>query len=89
MHPRKSTIDHKDPLVRGGARADSNLVCACARCNGIKGNMPYEAFLWYRHMLVRGERSADLITAIEIVYGPVSSWLAYYESVPSAVWRTS
>ena len=87
MHPRKSTVDHKVPLVRGGASNDSNLVCACARCNGIKGNMPYDAYLWYRHMLVRGEKPMDLLVAIESVFGNGSSWLGYYEDIPAEAWE--
>lgn len=73
IHPRYATVDHMTPLSRGGSRDDDNLVCACRRCNNVKGNMPYDAFLWYRHMVVRGENPEDLLAAVAIVFGEVSS----------------
>lgn len=72
-HPRHATLDHMTPVARGGSNADDNLVCACRRCNNVKGNMPYDAFLWYRHMVVRGENPEDLLAAVAIVFGEVSS----------------
>lgn len=45
-----TTIDHVEPVARGGASAWSNTVAACARCNGRKGcRTPQEAgmaLLW-------------------------------------------
>ena len=32
------TVDHWIPLCRGGTNAMVNLVCACSRCNELKGN---------------------------------------------------
>jgi 5-methylcytosine-specific restriction endonuclease McrA len=32
-----NTVDHRIPVARGGTDDDSNLVAACASCNGTKG----------------------------------------------------
>ena len=66
-HPRKATIDHKTPRSRGGGWSLDNLVISCDRCNGEKGDMPYEMYLWYRHMLLRGHDRIELLQAIDIV----------------------
>lgn len=40
----KQTVDHVIPRVRGGKEIWENLVCACTKCNKIKGNKtPEEA----------------------------------------------
>jgi 5-methylcytosine-specific restriction endonuclease McrA len=40
-----ATLDHVYPLARGGAHAPGNLVSACSRCNGLKGDLlPGEFF---------------------------------------------
>lgn len=83
-HPRYATVDHKTPLARGGSQDDDNLVCACRKCNGVKGNMPYEAYLWYRHMAVRGEQPEVLLAAIAIVFGEVCSWYGFYAATKDA-----
>jgi len=38
------TIDHVQPLSRGGTEDWDNLVAACYRCNQLKGNMDYAEF---------------------------------------------
>lgn len=43
-----STIDHVEPLDRGGADALGNMVPACRDCNNEKGNWPLLYFLWRR-----------------------------------------
>lgn len=41
----QATLDHVKPLSKGGAEYDeSNLVCACLRCNQKKANMTLEQF---------------------------------------------
>ena len=35
---RAATIDHVIPKSRGGSNSPGNLVAACGRCNGLKGN---------------------------------------------------
>jgi HNH endonuclease len=35
-HPRKATIDHLQPLTRGGRREEVNECVACWRCNNVK-----------------------------------------------------
>lgn len=39
------TLDHVQPLSRGGDNSAGNLVAACAVCNARKGAMPAWAFL--------------------------------------------
>jgi 5-methylcytosine-specific restriction endonuclease McrA len=36
-NPRSPTLDHIVPLVLGGAHTPTNLQCACAACNSLKG----------------------------------------------------
>lgn len=38
---RLRTIDHLKPLSRGGTNELSNLVLACSKCNGTKGDMTW------------------------------------------------
>lgn len=33
-----TTVDHLVPVIRGGTDDESNLVAACAGCNGTKGD---------------------------------------------------
>ncbi len=46
---REPTLDHRIPKSRGGRRG-TNLVCACARCNRIKGNLTEEEY-WAAYKL--------------------------------------
>mgnify|MGYP002403018150 CR=1 FL=1 len=41
-----TTVDHVNPLARGGTNARANLVASCAPCNHERGTFPYE--LWKR-----------------------------------------
>lgn len=34
------TVDHVEPIVRGGSNDDANLVACCSYCNGSKGAKP-------------------------------------------------
>lgn len=38
------SIDHINPVSRGGSNEISNLILSCNECNKLKGNMPYEWF---------------------------------------------
>jgi len=38
------TIDHVQPVSRGGKDDWENMVAACYRCNVMKGNLNYEEF---------------------------------------------
>lgn len=43
-----ATLDHVQPLARGGDHAPGNLVAACQSCNQMKGSMtPLEFFMRY------------------------------------------
>lgn len=48
------TIDHKNPLSRGGLNERKNLQCLCKRCNGIKSNLSHgevqRLFKWFREI---------------------------------------
>lgn len=83
-HPRRATIDHKLPRSFGGTNAHDNLVACCTLCNQVKGDMPYDAFIWYRLMRARGETHTDLIEAIEQVFGRRinTQWLPRYTTLP-------
>ena len=41
---RQPTLDHFDPLARGGLHDDSNVVAACLSCNARKNNRDPEEF---------------------------------------------
>ena|ERR1700761_1955247 len=38
VHPNRATIEHVIPLSRGGPDKAENMVIACRRCNGRRGN---------------------------------------------------
>lgn len=38
--PNSPELDHVIPLARGGQHVESNLRCACRKCNGVKGHRP-------------------------------------------------
>lgn len=63
-HPRRATIDHKQPRSKGGGHRPDNLVTACRRCNNEKADIPYDMYLWFRHMILRGHSRAELLDAI-------------------------
>lgn len=78
-HPRMATLDHKTPRAHGGGSEDENIVLACARCNSEKGDIPYEMYRWYRHMVLRGHNRRELLDAI----GDVCAEQGYQELSPS------
>lgn len=41
----RDTLEHKQPLSRGGTNAKENLAVACLRCNSRKRAMTYEQFV--------------------------------------------
>ncbi len=42
---RMATLDHVQPLSRGGSHDADNLVAACHRCNQWKGDEDGETFM--------------------------------------------
>nr|CRH04694.1 putative HNH endonuclease family protein [Candidatus Magnetococcus massalia] len=44
FHPKDLTMDHVNPLVRGGRTSRSNCVPSCSECNEHKKNWPAETF---------------------------------------------
>lgn len=38
------SLDHLEPVVRGGANEASNLVTACRKCNSVRGDRDWKAF---------------------------------------------
>jgi len=43
-NPLKATIEHIKPRSHGGTNALENLVIACGKCNGARGNMKLKTF---------------------------------------------
>lgn len=42
---KTKTLDHKEPLSRGGLHGVSNIAVCCASCNSKKNNKPYSVWL--------------------------------------------
>jgi 5-methylcytosine-specific restriction endonuclease McrA len=48
LEPDQATLDHVQPVSRGGTHAPGNLVIACRECNQLKGDaLPLEFFEQY------------------------------------------
>lgn len=47
-----ATKDHKRPKALGGTNDKENYLICCARCNGMKGNIPYEVFKVFADMVL-------------------------------------
>ena len=45
MVKRQASVDHVQPLSRGGSNDDTNLVAACQECNQRKGSLTRDEFL--------------------------------------------
>jgi 5-methylcytosine-specific restriction endonuclease McrA len=72
----KMTVDHVIPRTLGGGDTWENLVCACARCNNIKGfRSPEQAGL----KLIRRPRRPNQVTFIRLMAGgvPDHRWKPY------------
>lgn len=69
------TVDHIVPRSHGGGETWDNLVCACSRCNNVKGDrLPHEAGM----MLLRAPFKPSLRSFIFHAKGAAhSSWSAY------------
>jgi hypothetical protein len=56
--PLKDTamvLEHKTPIIRGGANTNENITCACSDCNSRKGTFTVQEFRF-----LMGLRSGDL-----------------------------
>lgn len=60
------TVDHVIPKIYGGADSWENLVCACTRCNNLKGDKTPEQAGF---MLLRRPRRPNQITFIQQFVG--------------------
>jgi hypothetical protein len=52
LQPSVMVIEHKTPLIRGGADDWDNAACACHKCNGTKGSLTADEFrllMAFRH----------------------------------------
>ncbi|HPC12122.1 MAG TPA: HNH endonuclease, partial [candidate division Zixibacteria bacterium] len=68
------TVDHVIPRTEGGSDSWSNLVCACERCNNLKGNRtPEQAGMG----LLRRPTRPSYITFIQRNYGVADQWRPY------------
>ena len=44
--PNSLTIDHKNPISKGGSKIDTNnMLISCFKCNTKKRDIPYEEFI--------------------------------------------
>ena len=50
---RSATVDHMLSKDFGGSNNPYNLVIACARCNNLKANVPYAAFMEFSFTVLR------------------------------------
>jgi 5-methylcytosine-specific restriction endonuclease McrA len=46
--PKKLTLDHIQPLSKGGADTKDNMMLCCESCNNIKSNMDIDE--WMKHL---------------------------------------
>ncbi len=72
----KMTVDHVIPRTLGGGDAWENLVCACARCNNVKGNRSLEQV---GMKLIRRAQRPNHVTFIWLMVGgvPDHRWRPY------------
>jgi 5-methylcytosine-specific restriction endonuclease McrA len=72
----KMTVDHVVPRTLGGGDAWENLVCACARCNNVKGNRSLEQA---GMKLIRRPQRPNHVTFIRLMVGgvPDHRWRPY------------
>ena len=70
------TVDHVIPRTMGGGDTWENLVCACARCNNVKG---YRSAEQVGMKLVRKPRRPNHVTFIRLMAGgvPDQRWKPY------------
>ena len=69
------TVDHIVPRTLGGGETWENLVCACARCNNVKGNRSFEQA---EMNLIRRPHRPNHVTFIRIMVGvPDQRWKPY------------
>ncbi|MEG3639935.1 HNH endonuclease [Magnetococcus sp. PR-3] len=51
FHPKELTMDHMQPISRGGRSTKGNCVPCCSECNDNKKNWPAETFrAWVEEM---------------------------------------
>lgn len=85
----KLTVDHVTPETLGGSDDPSNLVAACAECNGGKSSVPADAalvadvsadaFRWAAAMRQAAEELADKDEAMELVLDAVQeAWKPFW-----------
>ncbi len=71
----KLTVDHVIPRTRGGKDSWENLVCACQRCNNLKGNRTVEQV---GLKMIRKPRRPNHVTFIRHFVGvPDQRWRPY------------
>ena len=69
------TVDHVIPRTLGGGEAWENLVCACTRCNNLKGNRSLEQA---GMKLIRTPQRPSHVTFIRLIAGvPDQRWKPY------------
>jgi hypothetical protein len=62
------TVDHVITWESGGPSTEENMVSACRKCNGARGDMPYEQWLVsHRYLHFIGTLSPDVREANEVL----------------------
>ena len=48
-----ATVEHVIPQGKGGSNDAWNILLACQRCNGLRGDLPYEIFEKFARVVIR------------------------------------
>ena len=63
-HPLNPTIEHFEPIGRGGRDEERNRGMACAGCNDLKGLLDVVTFLQLRHNPALLERARQMAEGV-------------------------
>lgn len=61
LTPKNFSVDHRQPVSRGGTSAFNNLAPVCKRCNDVKGSMTEQEYLDLRRMVATWEDGGKAI----------------------------
>ena len=69
-------IDHVEPISRGGADSEENMLACCGFCNRSKGPMKLEIFR--RHLERTAEKTGTNITIFKKYFGLEPKKIVFY-----------